>query len=89
MRTERANEVGEVGWTDLPFGDCRFTVSSPGFQIRTLTVTLRNGDELKLDAILLVGTVGEAIEVTLADSHGAGMASAPVLEQSAPNAGAG
>jgi uncharacterized surface anchored protein len=60
VRTERTNAAGEVAWTDLPFGDSRFTISQPGFRMRPLTVTLRDGDEVNLEAVLelvIVGTV--------------------------------
>ncbi len=50
-----ANEAGEIVFTDLPFGDCRFTIATPGFKTRALTVTIRNGDEVKIEAVLDLG----------------------------------
>src|SRR5579862_122296 len=58
-RTEKANEAGEIVIADLPLGDCRLAVFAPGFSARRLTVTVRGGDELKVEARLEVGIVGE------------------------------
>ena len=54
---------GEIVLMDLPFGDCRFTVVAPGFQERPLTVTLRNGAELKIETVLEVASMGEVVAV--------------------------
>lgn len=62
-RTVRANEVGEIAWTDLPLGNCQFTVMAPGFKARSLPVTLRNGDEVKIEVSLEVGAVGEVVMI--------------------------
>jgi hypothetical protein len=62
-RTAQANEAGEIVLTDLPFGDCRIAVVAPGFSTRTLTVTLRNGDEEKIETALDFGLVGEFVSV--------------------------
>jgi len=59
-RTERADEMGEVTWTDLPFGESKISVTSLGFATRRLVVMVRNSDELKVDAQLEVGTNGGA-----------------------------
>jgi len=59
VRTAQANERGEIAFTDLPLGDCRFAVVALGFQKRLLTVTLRNGEEVRVDTRLFnVGFVG-------------------------------
>jgi hypothetical protein len=59
-----ANGMGEIVFTDLPFGDCRFTVAMPGFKNRSLTVTIRNGDEVKIEAVLDIGsTMGDVVTV--------------------------
>ena len=60
QRTERANEVGEIVWTDLPFGDSKIRVTSLGFEACRLIVTVRNSDEVKIEAQLRVGTMGGA-----------------------------
>jgi len=65
QRTEVANEAGEIILIDLPWGDSKVTVSARGFSGRPLTVTVRNGDELKVDTQLEVGAVGGATVVEL------------------------
>ena len=62
-RTMRANYAGEIAWMDLPLGNCRFAVIASGFKTRPLVVTLRNGDEVKIEATLEVGTIGEVVTV--------------------------
>lgn len=63
IRVAQADEVGEIVFTDLPFGDSRFTIAAPGFKKRPLTVTIRNGDEVKIEAELEIGpsTMGGAV----------------------------
>ncbi len=61
-----ANEAGEIVFTNLPFGDCRFTIAMPGFKNRELTVTIRNGDEVNVEAVLDVGSVGGVVIVETA-----------------------
>jgi uncharacterized surface anchored protein len=63
VRTAQADEVGEIVFTGLPFGDCRFTVVAPGFKTRPLTITIRSGDELKIEAALEVGSMGGGVIV--------------------------
>jgi len=64
-RTMLANEFGEIAWTDLPFGESRFEVSSSGFRMQRLTVTLRNDDEVKINTTLELGSVGGPVFVEL------------------------
>lgn len=61
--TAHANEVGEIVLTGLPIGDSRITVTWPGFKNSSRIVTIRNADELKIDATLEIGTVGTYIEL--------------------------
>jgi uncharacterized surface anchored protein len=64
IRTARSDGLGEIVLTDLPFGDCRFAVATPGFKARRLTVTVRNGDEVKIEAVLEIGaTMGDVVTV--------------------------
>jgi hypothetical protein len=63
VRTADANDAGEIAFTALPLGDSRFAVIAQGFSMRPVTVTVRNGDELKIEAILDVGTVGGAATI--------------------------
>jgi hypothetical protein len=63
IRTARANDAGDIAWMDLPLGDCRFAVVAPGFKTRPLLVTLRNSGEVKIEAVLEVGAIGEMVEV--------------------------
>ncbi|HSR09521.1 MAG TPA: carboxypeptidase-like regulatory domain-containing protein [Bryobacteraceae bacterium] len=51
-RTAYANEAGEIEFSDLPMGNSRFVVQRPGFKNLPLTVTLRNTDEVKVQAQL-------------------------------------
>ena len=65
LRTEQADEMGEFVWTDLPFGESKISVASTGFATRRLVVTVRNSEEVKVDAQLQVGTNGGATLVEL------------------------
>jgi hypothetical protein len=58
VRTGDANELGEIAFTDLPFGDSRFSVVAPGFNTKPLTVTIKNSDEIGVEIGLEVGSVG-------------------------------
>ena len=72
QRTEVANEAGEIVLTDLPWGDSKVRVSARGFSGRPLTVTVRNGDELKVDTQLeITFRGGDSVE--------------PAPEESRPN----
>jgi len=62
VRQLEADQMGEVVWTDLPLGDSHFTVTSPGFILLRLTVTIRNANEQIVDA-RLEGFVGEIVPI--------------------------
>jgi hypothetical protein len=62
-RTEETDDRGEIVFTDLPLGDSRFAVAMWGFNTRRLTVIVRNGDELKVEAGIEIGFVGEVVTV--------------------------
>jgi hypothetical protein len=62
-KTVRANDAGEIAFSDLPFGECRFSVVALGFNTRPLLAILRNSDEVKLEAILDVGSIGTVVSV--------------------------
>ena len=51
----KANEEGEIILPDLPMGELRLKVSCPGFNNFSKIITIRNSDELKIDAKLEVG----------------------------------
>jgi hypothetical protein len=55
--TERANRFGEIIFTGLPVGDLNVKVSCAGFKALPLVVTIRNSGEVKVDAMLDIGTV--------------------------------
>jgi len=55
LRTEQADDMGDIVWTDLPIGESRISVASRGFATRRLVVTVRNSDGMKVDAQLEVG----------------------------------
>lgn len=84
VRTAEANDAGEIAFTDLPLGDSRIAVIAPGFSMRPVTVTVRDGDELKIEVTLDVGTVGGAamIEPVSVELD----ATAPALSASVPAA---
>ncbi len=50
--TEHTDAIGEVVLTDLPLGDSTLSAASPGFKSHPLTVTVRNGDEQRVDVKL-------------------------------------
>lgn len=58
LRTEQTNEMGEIVWTGLPFGESKINATSTGFVTRRLIVTVRNSDEVKVDAQLQIGSMG-------------------------------
>jgi uncharacterized surface anchored protein len=85
IRTEAANGTGEIVFVDLPFGDSRFAVKALGFNTRRLMATIRNGDELKVEAVLEVGSIGTTIEVAAEKSPPSQVAvSAPAPEPKHP-----
>jgi len=63
LRTVRADALGEIAFTDLPVGDSRFLINATGFNRRLLTLTVRNSDELQIDATLDIGTSGTFVDV--------------------------
>ena len=64
LRSLETDEMGETVFTDLPFGDSRLTVTCPGLKNLALTVTVRNSQEVRVDAKLEVGTmVGEVVAI--------------------------
>lgn len=83
QRRLQTDDIGEVVITDLPMGNSRVRISSPGFDTQPLTVTVRDSDELKVDAKLYVGTVGTTVFVAPipVDSH-AGQRPLPDLDSS-------
>jgi hypothetical protein len=46
----RADQTGEILLTGLPIGESQLTVTRPGFKNLPLVVTIRNADELNVDA---------------------------------------
>jgi len=61
--TAHANEAGEIVLSGLPIGDSRINVSCRGFNNLPLIVTIRNAEELKIDAMLQLGSVGTIVNV--------------------------
>jgi hypothetical protein len=61
--TRQADPVGEIVFTNLPIGDSRVVVRCQGFDSLPLTVTVRNGDEVKVEARLALGVMGGPIAV--------------------------
>jgi len=63
VQSAETNESGEAVLTGLPMGDLRFSLTNPGFQTCQLTLTLRNGKEMKVQVLLWIPVVGTTIEV--------------------------
>ena len=63
VRTAYANEAGEIEFADLAMGNSRFIVQRRGFKNLPLTVTVRNGDEMKVEAQLEVASQGVVVPV--------------------------
>jgi Carboxypeptidase regulatory-like domain len=62
-RTVKANAEGEIVLSDLPIGDSRLRVIAQGFYTLPLTVTVHNADEIRIEAKLVIGTVGTTVFV--------------------------
>lgn len=62
-RTAQTDEAGEIVFADLPIGNCRLMVWAPGFQKRLFTATIGTRDEVKIEAALEIGFVGEVVMV--------------------------
>ena len=62
-RTVKATDAEEIIFTDLPMGVLRLRITCPGFNSLPMTVTVRNGDELKVEAKLEIGSVGGTVLV--------------------------
>ena len=63
-QTTLTNGIGEAVWSELPMGNCRFSLEAPGFARKVLTATLRNDEELKIETTLVVAaTLGDVIFV--------------------------
>lgn len=63
--TGRANQLGEIVLTGLPIGDSKVRVTCAGFMTLPRIVTIRNSDEVKVDARLGIGWVGVGTVVEL------------------------
>jgi hypothetical protein len=64
LRSQTADSVGEVVWTDLALGDTQFQVHCPGFKNLELAVTVLGSSEKSVEAQLEIGsTLGEVITV--------------------------
>jgi hypothetical protein len=57
------DHLGEAVLMDLPLGNSRVAVTSPGFQKRRLTLTLHNGKEVKAELHLWLPIVGTTVEL--------------------------
>ena len=63
----RTNDAGEIAWSDLPVGGATFVVRSSGFMSRPVTVTVRNGEEVRAEVTLELGTVGTVVAVPMVE----------------------
>ncbi len=75
----RTNDAGEIVWTDLPLGSATFVVRSSGFMQRSVTVMVRNGEEVRAEVTLEPGTVGTVVAVPMADESQTVPSETPVL----------
>ncbi len=85
LRTEQADEMGEIVWTDLPFGESKISVTSQGFATRRLVVTVRNSEEVKVDTQLEVGTNGRRYAESPLYAHQAPWSRALILRRKPQN----
>jgi hypothetical protein len=60
----------EIVWNNLPLGGATFLVSASGFVSRSVSVTVRNGDEVRTEVTLELGFIGEVVVVPYADDAG-------------------
>jgi hypothetical protein len=65
VRTQLADESGVSRWSELPMGDSKFRVVVPGFKMKPLVVTIKNGDEVVVEAMLEPGAQGGVIRVEI------------------------
>jgi hypothetical protein len=61
LRTLTTDQSGEVLFTNLPLGDLRFVVRATGFRLKYMTIPIHNYKELKIEATIEVGGVGQTI----------------------------
>ncbi len=61
LRSLETNDSGEAMWTDLPLGNSRFLVECGGLQSKTLTITIKNAKENKIEVQLHVTPIGTTI----------------------------
>jgi hypothetical protein len=66
VTTVVTNESGAYNIPGLITGPYKMTAELPGFQTRTYDVQLGNNQQLRLNFTLSVGTVGTAVDVTVA-----------------------
>jgi hypothetical protein len=62
LRSLETNASGEAVWTDLPLGNSRFLVECRPFQSKTLTITIKNAKENKIEVQLYIPPIGTTIE---------------------------
>jgi uncharacterized surface anchored protein len=65
VRNQRTDERGASLWLNLPIGDSRFRVLSPGFNAKPIVVTITNSDELRVEVTLEPGVQGGVIRVEI------------------------
>jgi len=75
----RTNDAGEIVWSDLPVGGATFVVRSSGFMSRPLTVTVRNGEEVRAEVTLELGTVGTVVAVPMVEESQTVLSEIPQL----------
>jgi len=61
LRTQTTDKSGQVLFTDLPLGDVHFVVGATGFTLKYIRIPIRSSKELKIEATLEIGTVGQMI----------------------------
>lgn len=63
IQTATSDSSGEAVFANLPTGDCRFVVLSPGFAQRNLTVLISDTNEVKVETTLEISTIGEVVQI--------------------------
>jgi hypothetical protein len=62
LRTLTTDGTGEAVFTNLPLGTLHFVVRAQGFSLKYLTILVHGYKELKIEATLDLGIVGEVVD---------------------------
>ena len=66
IRTLTTDQSGEVLFTNLPLGSSHFVARATGFMLKYMKIPIHSYKEVKVEATLQVGLVGQTVEL---DEH--------------------